>query len=94
MSQYDQYPSSPGGVGDYARLRALIVQSPIRVISPDSDGGRYEFGHQDDIVRGSPPTHLSQGKRWNEFCFENVVGRNTNAKLGDMKDASPSVKTR
>jgi hypothetical protein len=63
VSQYDQYPSSPGGVGGYARPRDPVDLSPIRAVSPDTDGEKYELGHQGDIGRGSPPTYLNQGKR-------------------------------
>jgi hypothetical protein len=60
VSHYDQYPNSPGGVGGYVRPRDPVDPIPIRVVSPDSDGGRYELGGH--VRRGNPPTYLSQGK--------------------------------
>jgi hypothetical protein len=42
------------------RPRDPVDPIPIRVVSPDSDGGRYELGGH--VRRGNPPAYLSQGK--------------------------------
>lgn len=59
-SQLDPYPHSPRGVGGYSQPRDPIDPIPHRVVSPESDGGRYELGGH--AGRGQPPTYLSQGK--------------------------------